>query len=140
MKKEVAEEEAREEREELEAAEREQQARAKHEAEARRKAAAQEEKTDDEVKKAAERRAEEKKRAELGRIQSMSDAKREEMVQRAEAEIAMAEAELKGLEFQMNNPAVQADPQQSQAIAEAYAAKEKEIEMRYEKWERLTEA
>ena len=70
----------------------------------------------------------------------MSDAKREEMVQRAEAEIAMAEAELKGLEFQMNDPAVQADPQQSQAIAEAYAAKEKEIEMRYEKWERLTEA
>ena len=140
MKKEVAEEEAREEREALEAAEREQQAKAKHEAEARRKAAAQEEKTDDEVKKAAERRAEEKKRAELGRIQSMSDAKREEMVQRAEAEIAMAEAELKGLEFQMNNPAVQADPQQSQAIAEAYAAKEKEIEMRYEKWERLTEA
>ena len=140
MKKEVAEEEAREEREALEAAEREQQAKAKHEAEARRKAAAQEEKTDDEVKKAAERRAEEKKRAELGRIQSMSDAKREEMVQRAEAEIAMAEAELKGLEFQMNNPAVQADPHQSQAIAEAYAAKEKEIEMRYEKWERLTEA
>ena len=140
MKKEVAEEEAREEREALEAAEREQQAKAKHEAEARRKAAAQEEKTDYEVKKAAERRAEEKKRAELGRIQSMSDAKREEMVQRAEAEIAMAEAELKGLEFQMNNPAVQADPQQSQAIAEAYAAKEKEIEMRYEKWERLTEA
>ena len=140
MKKEVAEEEAREEREALEAAEREQQAKAKHEAEARRKAAAQEEKTDDEVKKAAERRAEEKKRAELGRIQSMSDAKREELVQRAEAEIAMAEAELKGLEFQMNNPAVQADPQQSQAIAEAYAAKEKEIEMRYEKWERLTEA
>ena len=140
MKKEVAEEEAREEREALEAAEREQQAKAKHEAEARQKAAAQEEKTDDEVKKAAERRAEEKKRAELGRIQSMSDAKREEMVQRAEAEIAMAEAELKGLEFQMNNPAVQADPQQSQAIAEAYAAKEKEIEMRYEKWERLTEA
>ena len=140
MKKEVAEEEAREEREELEAAEREQQARAMQEAAARRKAAAEDEQTDDEVKKAAERRAEEKKRAELGRIQSMSDAKREEMVQRAEAEIAMAEAELKGLEFQMNNPAVQADPQQSQAIAEAYAAKEKEIEMRYEKWERLTEA
>ena len=115
MKKEIAEEEAREEREALEAAEREQQAKAKHEAEARRKAAAQEEKTDDEVK-------------------------REDMVQRAEAEIAMAEAELKGLEFQMNNPTVQADPQQSQAIAEAYAAKEKEIEMRYEKWERLTEA
>ena len=140
MKKEIAEEEAREEREALEAAEREQQDKAKHEAEARRKAAAQEEKKDDEVKKAAERRAEEKKRAELGRIQSMSDAKREEMVQRAEAEIAMAEAELKGLEFQMNNPTVQADPQQSQAIAEAYAAKEKEIAMRYEKWERLTEA
>ena len=46
----------------------------------------------------------------------------------------------RNIEFQMNDPAVQADPQQSQAIAEAYAAKEKEIEMRYEKWERLTEA
>ena len=70
----------------------------------------------------------------------MSDAKRTEMIQRAEAEIAMAEAELKGLEYQMNDPAVQADPAKSQEIAEAYAAKEEEIEQRYEKWERLTEA
>jgi len=29
---------------------------------------------------------------------------------------------------------------QSQAIAEAYAAKEQEIEERYAKWEQLTEA
>ena len=63
-----------------------------------------------------------------------------EMIQRAEAEIAMAEAELKGLEYQMNDPAVQADPVKSQEIAEAYAAKEEEIVQRYEKWERLTEA
>ena len=81
-----------------------------------------------------------KAQAELGRIQSMSEAKRTEMIQRAEAEIAMAEAELKGLEYQMNDPAVQADPVKSQEIAEAYAAKEEEIVQRYEKWERLTEA
>ena len=79
-------------------------------------------------------------KAALGRIQSMGEAKRTELIQRAEAEIAMAEAELKGLEFEMNNPAVQADPEQSQAIAEAYAAKEQEIEERYAKWEQLTEA
>ena len=69
----------------------------------------------------------------------MSDAKREELIQRAEAEIAMAEAELKGLEYQMNDPAIQSDPQKSQEIAAAYAAKEEEIEQRYAKWERLTE-
>lgn len=78
--------------------------------------------------------------AEIGRIQSMSDAKRQEMIQRAEAEIAMAEAELKGLEYQMNDLSVQMDPVRSQEIAEAYAAKEQEIEQRYAKWERLTEA
>jgi ATP-binding cassette subfamily F protein 3 len=78
-----------------------------------------------------------KERAEAGKIQSMSDAKRTEMIQRAEAEIAMAEAELKGLEFQMNRPEVQADPAESQRIAEEYAAKEAEIEERYAKWERL---
>lgn len=142
MKKEIAEEEAREERE---AAEKEQER--EKEAQAKRHSAKEAQHVAVDAKQAAaaheaadKRREEEKKRAEIGRIQSMSDAKREEMVQRAEAEIAMAEAELKGLEFQMNDPAVQADPQQSQAIAEAYAAKEKEIEMRYEKWERLTEA
>ena len=70
----------------------------------------------------------------------MSDAKREELIQRAEAEIAMAEAELKGLEVEMNDPELQQDPARSQQIAEAYAAKEQEIQARYEKWERLTEA
>ena len=70
----------------------------------------------------------------------MSAARREELTQRAEAEIAMAEAELKGLEFSMNDPAVQADPEKSRAIAEEYAAKEREIEARYAKWEALTES
>ena len=78
--------------------------------------------------------------AEAGRIQSMSDAKRQESIDRAEAEIAMAEAELKGLEYEMNQPETQADPAKSEAVAAAYAAKEKEIEERYAKWERLTEA
>ena len=79
-----------------------------------------------------------KEKALKGSIRSMSDSKREEMIQRCEAEIAMAEAELKGLEFQMNDPALQSDPEKSLAIAEEYAAKEKEIEERYAKWERLT--
>lgn len=80
----------------------------------------------------------EKEKALKGSIRSMSESKREEMIQRCEAEIAMAEAELKGLEYQMNDPALQSDPEKSLAIAEEYAAKEKEIEERYEKWERLT--
>jgi ATP-binding cassette subfamily F protein 3 len=78
--------------------------------------------------------------AELHAVQAMSDTKRAELISRTEAEIAMAEAELKGLEFAMNQPEVQQDPEQSAAIAAEYAAKEKEIEQRYAKWERLTEA
>ncbi|MBQ1868443.1 MULTISPECIES: ribosomal protection-like ABC-F family protein [Selenomonas] len=136
MKKELAEAEAEEERLEAEKAAKIAEAREKEkQAKARKKAGLS-------TKPSAEEKAkaEAKQQAELGRIQSMSDAKRTEMIQRAEAEIAMAEAELKGLEYQMNDPAVQADPAKSQEIAEAYAAKEEEIEQRYEKWERLTEA
>ena len=67
----------------------------------------------------------------------MSDTRRTELIQRCEAEIAMAEAELKGLEYEMNDPAIQSNPEKSQQIAEAYAAKEQEIEQRYEKWGQL---
>ncbi len=94
-------------------------------------------------KEAAERKKkgeELSEQAKRGMIQGMSETKRMELIQRAEAEIAMAEAELKGLEFEMNQAEVQADPAKSLEIAEAYAAKELEINMRYEKWERLTEA
>ena len=52
----------------------------------------------------------------------------------------MAEAELKMLEHEMNDVSLQADPAKSQEIAEAYAAKEQEIQAKYEKWEQLTEA
>lgn len=90
--------------------------------------------------KAEAEKAEKARKAKLGAIQSMSENKRQEMILRAEAEIAMAEAELKGLEFQMNQPDVQSDPVKSAAIAEEYAAKEIEIMQRYEKWEQLTEA
>jgi len=110
-------------------------ARAKEKA---RKAAHKAHTTSTAAKAEADSAAQQK--AELGRIQSMSDAKREELVQRAEAEIAMAEAELKGLEVEMNDPELQQDPVRSQQMAEAYAAKEQEIQQRYEKWERLTEA
>ena len=80
-----------------------------------------------------------KKAQEQRRLASLSDAKRAEMLARAEAEIAMAEAELKGLEFEMNQPEVQGDPQKSAEIAERYAAKEEEIAERYERWEALAE-
>ena len=136
MKKELAEAEAEEEHLEAEKAAKIQEAREKEKrAKARKKAGETGSSANEDKAK-----AEEKAKAELGRIQSMSDAKRTEMIQRAEAEIAMAEAELKGLEYQMNDPAVQANPVKSQEIAEAYAAKEEEIEQRYAKWERLTEA
>ena len=50
------------------------------------------------------------------------------------------EAALKMLEHEMNDVSLQADPAKSQEIAEAYAAKEQEIQAKYEKWEQLTEA
>ncbi|MFC2741716.1 MAG: ABC transporter C-terminal domain-containing protein, partial [Selenomonas sp.] len=79
------------------------------------------------------------KQQEQRRLASLSDAKRTEMLARAEAEIAMAEAELKGLEFEMNRPEVQGDPEKSAEIAELYAAKEQEIEERYARWEALAD-
>ena len=73
------------------------------------------------------------------RIQSYSEEKRLELTQRCEAQIAMIEAELKGLEYQMNDPQLQADPQRSEAIASEYQAKEQELEEKYSQWAELTE-
>lgn len=70
---------------------------------------------------------------------AMSVDKLNMMIQRCEATIAMFEAELKGLEYQMNDPALQADPQKSSEIATAYAAKEAELEAKYLEWEHLTD-
>ena len=70
---------------------------------------------------------------------NLSETKRVEMISRAEAQIAMAEAELKMLEHEMNDPALQSDPDRSQQIADEYAAKEAELDGYYEKWEVLTE-
>ena len=89
--------------------------------------------------KMAEESAAARKEQEQRRLASLSDAKRTEMRARAEAEIAMAEAELKGLEFEMNRPEVQGDPEKSAEIAELYAAKEQEIEERYARWEALAD-
>jgi ATP-binding cassette subfamily F protein 3 len=61
------------------------------------------------------------------------------LTQRCEAEIAMIEAELKGLEYQMNDPQLQADPQRSEAIASEYQAKEQQLEEKYSQWAELTE-
>ena len=89
--------------------------------------------------KMAEESAAARKEQEQRRLASLSDAKRTEMLARAEAEITMAEAELKGLEFEMNRPEVQGDPEKSAEIAELYAAKEQEIEERYARWEALAD-
>lgn len=70
---------------------------------------------------------------------AMSADKLNMMIQRCEATIAMFEAELKGLEFQMNDPSLQADPQKSSEIATAYAQKEAELEAKYLEWEQLTD-
>ena len=70
---------------------------------------------------------------------ALSNEKLTMMVQRCEATIAMFEAELKGLEFQMNDPTLQADPQKSHEIATAYAQKEQDLEEQYLKWEQLTD-
>lgn len=78
-----------------------------------------------------------KQKAMQNAIKSMSETKRIELLQRTEAEIAMAEAELKMLEHEMNDPSVQADPAKSAEIAQAYADKEQEIQAKYEKWEQL---
>ena len=133
---EAEEAEAAEEREEQERLAKIEEKRAKEkERAARRKAGAAEA-----APKKEDAEQKQKDAALRGSIQSMSDTKRQEMIDRAEAEIAMAEAELKGIEYEMNDPAAQSDPAKSQQLADAYAAKQVEIEERYAKWERLTEA
>ena len=72
-------------------------------------------------------------------VSTLPTGRRQEMIERAEAEIAMAEAELKGLEYEMNLPETQCDPERSRTVAAAYAEKEQEIIQRYAKWEQLTE-
>ena len=76
----------------------------------------------------------------VSRVQAMSDSRRAEELQRTEAQIAMAEAELKGLEFEMNQPDIQSDPAESARIAGESSAKEAEIEKLYNKWGLLGDA
>lgn len=61
------------------------------------------------------------------------------LIQRCEATIAMFEAELKAMEYEMNDPALQQDPKKSHEIAEAYAKKEQELQDKYQEWEKLTD-
>ena len=66
-----------------------------------------------------------------------SEDKKQLVLKRCEAEIAMLEAELKALEMQMNDPSLQQDPQESAKIASAYADKQAEIDAKYEEWDKL---
>lgn len=67
----------------------------------------------------------------------LNQEKKIQMQQRCEAQIAMLEAERKGLEVQMNDPLLQKNPQKSQQIAADYAAKQVEIDEKYEEWDKL---
>ncbi|MCR5176491.1 MAG: ABC-F family ATP-binding cassette domain-containing protein [Anaerovibrio sp.] len=78
--------------------------------------------------------------AKRGAILSMSDDKRNQLIHRAEAQIATIEMDLKCLELTMNSPEVQADPGKSIEIANEYEAKTKELDEWYDKWAQLTEA
>ncbi len=72
-------------------------------------------------------------------LKAISSDKLQMMVDRCEAMIAMFEAELKGLEYQMNDPQIQSDVKKSSEIAKAYAAKEAEIAAKYQEWDKLME-
>ncbi|WP_196598625.1 ABC-F family ATP-binding cassette domain-containing protein [Pectinatus frisingensis] len=68
-----------------------------------------------------------------------SEDKKQQLQQRCEAQIAMLEVELKGLEREMNDPLKQQDLQESQKIARDYAAKQQEIDAKYQEWDKLLE-
>ena len=63
--------------------------------------------------------------------------KHEQTLNRLEAQIAMAEAELKGLEYAVNQKETQQDPAKSREMADLYAAKEQETAKLYAEWEKL---
>ncbi len=63
--------------------------------------------------------------------------RKEQLMKKCEAEIAMLEAELKLLEHDMNDPSFQQDPQKSEEIAKTYAGKQEEIDKKYEEWDKL---
>ena len=68
----------------------------------------------------------------------LSERKRQDMINKIEAQIAMAEMELKGLDYEMNRPETQNDIMRSQDIADEYNKKELEINKLYAQWAELT--
>lgn len=67
----------------------------------------------------------------------INEDKKQQMLQRCEAQLAMLEAELKALELEMNDPLVQGDLQKSEEIAKAYEEKQAEIDKKYKEWDHL---
>ncbi|MBB5336817.1 ATPase subunit of ABC transporter with duplicated ATPase domains [Pectinatus brassicae] len=67
----------------------------------------------------------------------LNEDKRQEELQRCEAQIAMLEVELKALEMQMNDPQIQQQLETSQQIAKEYQAKQLEIDAKYKRWDEL---
>ncbi|WP_196592605.1 ABC-F family ATP-binding cassette domain-containing protein [Pectinatus sottacetonis] len=68
---------------------------------------------------------------------SLKAEKKEQAISRCEAHIAMLEVELKALEQKMNDPAIQKDIKTSEEVAEAYEAKQTEIDEKYKQWDSL---
>ncbi|WP_110955264.1 ABC transporter ATP-binding protein [Anaerosinus massiliensis] len=64
---------------------------------------------------------------------------RAKLAQKYEGEIAMLELELKGIEFQLNDPASHADAMQSQTLASDYDRVSKELAEKYDLWAHYSE-
>ncbi|MBP2630552.1 MAG: transporter related protein [Firmicutes bacterium] len=64
---------------------------------------------------------------------------RAKLAQKYEGEIAMLEMELKGIEFQLNNPESHADTKASQALANEYERVSSELAEKYDLWAEYTE-
>ena len=70
---------------------------------------------------------------------TISNEERQKLAKQYEGEIVMLEMELKGLEFQLNNPDSHTDTQKSQEIADEYAKVEKKLSEKYDLWAECTE-
>lgn len=62
---------------------------------------------------------------------------KEKLAQKLEGEIAMLEAELKALEYRLNDPASHTDPAASQSLADEHLRIQSELETKYNSWAEL---
>lgn len=81
-----------------------------------------------------------KQETKKGKPRNLSAAKRAEQMQKYEGEIAMLEMELKGIEFQLNNPDNHTDAESSKKLSDEYQRVESELAEKYDLWAQCSEA